>query len=74
MEKFINDQRRKNKTAAAFHFGLDGSDGRRIRRMILQGELNENVAVQPGHWRENISSASSEWEITGVKTRWPLSE
>jgi hypothetical protein len=53
---------------------LDGSDGRRIRRMILQGELNENVAVQPGHWRENISSASSEWEITGVKTRWPLSE
>jgi hypothetical protein len=53
---------------------LDSSDGRRIRGMIPQGKLNEYVAVQPGHWRVNISSASSDWEKAGVKTRCPLSE
>ena len=41
VEKFIDDQRRKDKTATLFYFGLDGGNSLRIRRMILQGELNE---------------------------------
>ena len=46
MEKFIDDQRRKNQAAAALGFGLNGGDCSGVRRMILQDELNENVAVQ----------------------------
>jgi hypothetical protein len=63
------DQCRKNQATAALNFGLHDGHRRRIRRMILQGKLNENVAIQTGNWRENISSANSDWEITGVKTR-----
>ena len=69
MKKFINHQGWKNKAVAALRFGLHGSDGGHIRRMILQGELDEDIAIQASQWRPNNSSASSDWKIMGVKTR-----
>src|ERR1035437_2727251 len=74
MEKFGHHQRRKNQAASALGLGLDRGDGRGVCRMIRQGKLYKDVAVQAGHCRPNISSAISAWEMTGVKTRWPLSE
>src|ERR1039458_2413839 len=74
VEEFGHYQRRKDQAANALGLGLDRSDGRGIRGMIREGKLDKDVAVQTGHCRPNISSAISAWEMTGVKTRCPLSE
>ena len=74
MQEFIDDQRRKYQAITKLRFSLNGGDRRRVYWMILQGKLNQDVAVQPGHCRLNSSSARSDWDMDGVNTRRPLSE
>ena len=73
MEKFIDDQRRKNQTITALNFGLHDANRRCIRRMIRQGELNEDVAVQPASWPFKHFVRDLRLGNHRRKTRWPLS-
>src|SRR2546430_2718544 len=74
MKKLSRDQGREYQLFASFSFGLHRCDCPGISWMIGNRELDQRVAIQPNHLRLNISSASSAWEITGVRTLWPLSE
>src|SRR6267142_2274963 len=59
VKKFINDQGRKYKLHSSLGFVLDCSKSFCVSRMIGEGKLDEDIAIQANHCLPNISSAKS---------------
>ena len=54
LEKFSCHQRREHQFRALLSFGLNRSEGFRIGRMIGNGKLNQDVAIQTNHSAEHV--------------------
>ena len=60
VQEFCGDQRRENQFFPALRFRLNGCKRFCVGRMVGDGELDKDVAIQANHCRENMSSAISD--------------